>query len=284
MRVENASRENLTLGAEGATVALDGAGWSRPCENNRNPMQREEAIQMSYAKNGLRAFGLCLVAALGLMAFSAAGAQATTGWLVGGNFITGNTAIHASAHTEAVLSMTLFGEPVQILCTTLETEEGTLTSGTVEGLIKLKYKNCRTLINGPVSAPCKPVEPIEAQAKFHAILHGTPSLTYLLFEPDLSGGAFAHIKFNKPCVLFPEVEVEGSFVAECLNESLETMNAEALHRDLCLTDLVHHLIQEAPNQSLFGDGLFVNGQPAHLGGITNALVTNPAGATWAVHI
>jgi hypothetical protein len=248
-------------------------------------MQREEAIQMSYAKNGLRAFGLCLVAALGLMAFSAAGAQATTGWLVNGSFITGNTAIHASAHTEAVLLTKQLGAHIVILCTTLETEEGKLTSGTVEGLIKLKYKNCQTLLDNVVTPACKPVEPIVALAKFKAILHGTPSLTYLLFEPDGPAGTpFAHIKFNKPCVLFPEVLVEGSVVAECLNESLETMNGEALHRDLCLTDLVHHLIQEAPNQALFGDGLFVNGEPAHLSGIANALVTNPAGATWAVHI
>jgi hypothetical protein len=240
---------------------------------------------MSYAKNGFRAFGLCLVAALGLMAFSAAGAQATTGWLVGGNFITGNTAIHASAHTEAILSTTQLGALVEILCTTLATKEGKLTSGTVEGLIKLEYTNCQTFFNHIVSAVCKPVEPIIVVAKFKAILHGTPSLTYLLFEPDGAAGTpFTIIKFNKPCVLFPSVEIGGSFVVECLNESLETMSQEALHRDLCLTDLVHHLIKEAPNQSLFGDGIFVNGEPAHLSGIVNVLVTNPAGATWAVHI
>jgi hypothetical protein len=248
-------------------------------------MQREEAIQMSYAKSGFRAFGLCLVAALGLMAFSAAGAQATTGWLVGGNFITGDTAIHASAHTEAILKTKQLGAVVEILCTTLATKEGKLTNGTVEGLIKLEYTNCQTFLGGVVSAVCKPVEPIVALAKFKAILHGTPTLTYLLFEPDGAAGTpFTIIKFNKPCVLFPSVEVTGSVVAECLNESLETMNGEALHRDLCLTDLVHHLIQEVPNQALFGDGLFVNGEPATLGGIANALVTNPAGATWAVHI
>ena len=38
-----------------------------------------ERNKMSHRKNGLRAFGLLVMSALGLMAFSAAGAQAEVG-------------------------------------------------------------------------------------------------------------------------------------------------------------------------------------------------------------
>lgn len=50
---------------------------------------------MSYRKHGLRSFGLCLAAALGLMAFGAAGAQANGDWRVEGQTTTGTVGVTA---------------------------------------------------------------------------------------------------------------------------------------------------------------------------------------------
>jgi len=244
---------------------------------------------MSYTKH-VKAFGLCLVAALGLMAFSAAGAQAQNGWLApGGTFITGNTAVTGSLHTDVLLHGEALGAKVLILCKKLVVDAGLLLNTTAppEGTATLLFSECETSIDGGVtiSTDCKPTEPITAKVRAKAILHN--SLTYLLFEPEEAGKPFTTILFgNALCLLKPSRPVAGSVVVECLTEDLKTMTEDPSKRDLCLTDLVNHLIQEAPTQSLFGtDGLTFAGKPASLLGIANVVLGAPnAGKTWAVHI
>src|SRR3977135_2374096 len=224
---------------------------------------------MSYSKHGVKAFGLCLLAALGLMAFSAAGAQAQTGWLVGGAFINANPAIEAEVHPlkatapierHLVLSATALGSEVKILCENLIADGGVLFGEAAnkeksEGLATLLFSTCQTFLNGSLSTDCKPTEPITVKVKFRAILDN--SLTYILFEPDEAGKPFTVLGFsNALCLLKPSRAIAGSFVMECLTEELKTMTEDPGKRDLCLTDLVSHLIREAPNQkALFGDGL-----------------------------
>jgi len=257
---------------------------------------------MSYTKNGLRALGVCLVAALGLMAFSAAAAQAQTGWLVNKAFITLTQKFNAKTHPLAVAGakhFVLLGEPLgaktEILCEVLAVDDGLLfATESAEGLATLLFTECTTfLLEFGVfkeSKACKPGEPIEAKAKFHAFLHlkkpngeTGDKKTYLLFQPDEAGKPFAKIKFpNEECVFNPEQEVAGTLVTECLNEKLEKNTAGT---DYCLEDLVHHLIQEAPGQKeLFGDGLTFGGRPAKLDGTADVFLTEPSGGTWAVHI
>jgi hypothetical protein len=239
---------------------------------------------MSYSKH-VKALGLCLVAALGLMAFGAAGAQAQNGWLVNQAFIGATQSIEGALHTDATLSAEVLGVKVKILCKTLAVDDGLLFANeAAEGLATLLYSTCETFLNGSLSAVCKPAEPITANVKFKAILHN--SLTYLLFEPDNST-VFTNLKFpNAGCLLKPERPIAGSFVVECLTEELKTMTEDPEKRDLCLTDLVNHLIKEASPQSLFGtDGLTFAGKPATLEGIAKVFLSGAnKGGTWAVHI
>ncbi len=248
---------------------------------------------MSYAKKGLRVFGVCLVAALGLMAVSAAGAQAQTGWLESGAFITATKTVTATIHPlnatapvekHLVLSTTTLGANVKLLCENLALDDGLLFANEkAEGLATLLFTTCQTFLNGALSAVCKPSEPITAGVKFHAILHN--ALTYLLFEPEVAGTPFVKIKFpNEECLLSPERSVAGEVVVECLTEDLKSMEEASGKPDLCLSDLKNHLIREVANQKLFGEkvGLTFNGAAAKLEGIAKVSLTS--GNTWACHI
>ncbi len=249
---------------------------------------------MTLSKQRLRALGLCLIAALGLIAFVAASAQAQTGWLVNKAFITKNTPITATLHTgsEAILSST-FGTPektIEILCETVSSEQGNLFSGEkAEGLIILNFTKCRTLISKVVSAACKPKEPIKWEAKFHAILHTTgDKKTYLLFEPEVKGGNFVVFNFGEECSFGEKISIGGELVMEGLNEKLEKNTGTS---DYWLEDLTTHLMQEVATKKLFPlegteskkfDELLFGARPASLNGIFKTFIT--AGGTWAVHI
>jgi hypothetical protein len=279
-------------------------------DQNRNQLRGNR--QMSYSKNGLRALCLGLLAALALMAFIAASAQAQTGWLLNKTFITGTKTVHAVIHPladgkkHAVLDAELPALGLtEILCETLVTDDGLLFANEkAEGLVTLLYTNCKTFIKGVEKPSCKPEEPIKAGAKFHAILHTVSPIvggkegthdnkTYLLFEPEETGKAFVIIHLGALCAGAEELPVTGEVVAECLNEKLEKNTSLT---DYCLEDLVHHLIQEAPHKlfTLTGklpkeekwDELLVEGHLASLLGISDVLLSEESdkGLTWGVHI
>lgn len=250
---------------------------------------------MGYAKNMLGVLVLCLAAALGLMAVSASGAQAQAGWLVNGAFINSTRTVDGTIHplkatapTERhmLLSGTALGGKVKILCEELTVDDGLLFANEkAEGLAIFLFSTCPVLLNEIVVHVCEILQPITMHVKFHAILHN--SLTYLLFEPGTTGQPFVKIKFpNEECPLFPERELAGSWVVQCLSEALKTMEEATGKPDLCLSDLVHHLISEAPNQKLFGsDGLTFASNAAKLEGILDLLMSGAdSGKTWAVHI
>jgi hypothetical protein len=272
---------------------------------------------MSYSKHGLRALGVSLLAVLGFMAFMVASAQAQTGWLLNKAFITADKKIHAVIHplTDKTKHVVLDTEVPSIgeikkLCETLETDDGLLfgapaaLASKAEGVINLLFKNCKTFINGLELSACKPIEPIEVNVKFHAILHtvnpivggkeGThDNKTYILFEPLITGHPFVILKLPENCVLPEKAPVTGEVVAECLNEKLEKNTALT---DYCLEDFVHHLIQEAPHKlfTLEGkvpkeekwDELLYEGNLASLLGIADVLLSDESdkGLTWGVHI
>ncbi len=254
---------------------------------------RESETRMSYRKEGLRVFGVCLAAVLGLMAVSAAGAQAQTGWLESGAFITATKTINATIHPlkatapvekHMLLSTTTLGANVKILCENLAVDDGLIFANEkAEGLASLLFSACQTFLNGALSAVCKPTEPITVGVKFHALLHN--ALTYLLFEPEVAGTPFVKIKFpNEECLISPERSISGSFVVECLTEDLKSMEEASGKPDLCLSDLTNHLIREVANQKLFGEkeGLTFNGAVAKLEGIAKVFLIS--GNKWAVHI
>jgi hypothetical protein len=238
---------------------------------------------------------------LGLTGYTAT-VQAKTGWLLNHAFITETRAIHANVHplkpenkeSHLVLLSTVgaTNTPVEILCEKLATDDGLVFANEkAEGLIFLLFTKCETSLKKVKTPPCKPIEPIEAKTKFHAILHTKgDKKTYILFEPHEKGRPLATIEFGEECSFGNRVLLTGDAVAECLNEILVKNTAPT---DYCLDDLVHHLIQEAPAK-LFeleeGTGKFhelaFGAHTASLDGIADVSLSGEAdmGATWAVHI
>jgi len=230
---------------------------------------------MSHARVGVRAFGLCLVAALGLMAFMAAGAQAT--WLVKGATLAAKADKPAEISNHSALGKLLVpAKNLTLDCTTLASDDGLLNpaSGLGEVLGTLLFTGCSTLQpEGTTLAKCKPKEPIEAKGKGNLILHNAD--TYLLIEPEVAGGNFTRIDFPVECAL-PDTNITGSLVLECLGPNLEK------GKELCLKEEVTHLAQQAPTALFPSDGLFYGVSPATIDGVAKAKLTS--GETWAGHI
>ena len=240
---------------------------------------------MSHRKLGLKTLGICLVAALGLMAFSAAGAQAE--WLINGAKIPAglNAQINGVIDVQPILHTTFGGSKILIECKEFKVAEGVVVSGAeVKG--KGEFTVCTTFINGVANANCKPAEPIVANAKVLPRLHKptghAEELTYALFEPR-EGESFTILKFKEPCILPEEVKITGhSTQRDCQNEML--------------VEKVTHLLEEVNlnlNKGLkefpvgsgqFPEGLFFGNNPATISGSFNwSLIGAHLGMKWSGH-
>jgi hypothetical protein len=213
---------------------------------------------MSQATKGLRVLGVSLLAALGLMAFSAVVAQGA--WLESGveikENLAGTATIHPLPGTGIVDGrLNVPSQNLEISCSELETKEGKLVTGSNPPLASgtLNFKNCETFQKGKLNKGCKPAEPISS-GKIHGVLKldETNKLTYILILPE-TGELFTTIDFNIDTCALPDAEIKGNVPSECLNEALETM--EASGKDFCLEEMKHHLIQEATNHTLYPGGL-----------------------------
>lgn len=229
---------------------------------------------MNHKSRGLKVLSLALLAVAGLMAFMAAGAQASEkSWLVEGKDITANQTVEAKAHVEGNLKVEKETN-LEILCSKISTEDLLLITGTTEATGKVKFETCKTWQGGKdISANCKPVEPIVAGGKALIILHSVRN--YILFDPETVGGKFAVIKFKEPCALPESNNVTGTLAAECLKPS----NLEAVD---CKQEEAEHLLK--PNEPLFPTDALLYGanKPAKLTGIANVKLAT--GKTWAGHV
>jgi len=233
---------------------------------------------MARSRLGLKALVLSGLV-LGLMAFSASGAQAETGanWMVGANNIT--TTLLPTAHVKelegntATLKFTTGGGTlVEILCTSAELVEGgvLLLNGGIS-LGRALFHGCITKLNGATSIPCEPFSGthkglIESKkATGLIILHltgvGTNVVPLVKLTPDTLN-EFATITLGEECSIGESVPVAGSLTAK--DSEFTTSKTE-------------HLISEGPLTSLTALS-----QPATLVGsaIINLAGTD-AGAAWS---
>jgi hypothetical protein len=215
---------------------------------------------MSHRKFGLRAFGLSILAVLGLMAVMAAGAQAE--YKVAGVKLTANEAV--AVETDETGNLLVPAQELEIKCTEVEGENLTLVPET-EVTGKLKFKNCVTFQKKAESKNCKPVEPITAGGKGHLVLNAAKTKTYVLFEPNKNAKnefePFTVVHFGELCALGEENPVTGFLAAECLTE--------ALVANKCETEQAKHLLKQAPATE-FADELKFGKNPATLDGVAAA--------------
>jgi hypothetical protein len=231
---------------------------------------------MSHRKYGLRVIGLCLMAVLGLMAFSAVGAQAAE-FLVNKKPIVKPLLPEIQAEIDTLntlLTKLSGGQTIDIDCLEVKVDTGLLHENG-DGLGTILFSNCSTKVNGTLTPGCKPLgEPIIATALALVILHkdllGNEE-PYILFEPQ-TGTTFTTLKFKEEtCIIPPEVPITGSAVfKDCKLELLE--------------EKVTHLFEEVQLDPSLGDGLFFGKQKAFIDGSTNwFLIGEHKGMTWSAH-
>lgn len=227
---------------------------------------------MSHRKYGLRAFGLCLISALGLMAFTAMSAQAVNTTLESGVAITTLLPLRGveDVHGWTLDSEAVGGLGIKIHCLNLEVSSANAHPGAL-ATGELKFTTCETLLNNAASMVCLPKEPIVANVKFEGYLHGGNELT--LVTPQ-TGTKFTELKLDKEagCSIGPNFEITGAaIVKDCSNEFL--------------VDKVRHLIEQVQGTALDLEGRknaikFGSKTMTLLGSEWIELVT---GNTWAFH-
>jgi hypothetical protein len=185
---------------------------------------------MSLRKHGLKAFGLSLLAALSLMAVSAAGAQASGEFLVETTLGSGvyHTFTQHGISLETVTGgfepgvvgvLTITGLGTEIKCTGVTPEGGTVHLG---GLVtgSLLYTGCTALESAapleelPCEVEDKGGDNAVGKIKTNAlhglvILHGTPSETYVLVKPAAAGPFVVILLLGAECAVAGEYPVTG---------------------------------------------------------------------------
>jgi hypothetical protein len=216
-------------------------------------------------KQGLRAIGLCVMAALGIMAF-AASAQAEPGahWNVAGVPIAGEQSVQATLENGTGSLLLQSGlNAVKILCTTMEFEEAVLK---VEGgsLGRAKFSGCDTFINGTLAKNCLPKSSGQVLGtiltnllKDLIVLHKAVSATegYDRIEPEGGPhGEFVNILLGATCAIGSELPVYGIFaVKDCNNEGRVEKVTHLYEEFKPLTDLrVFHPLAEGTTATIDG--------------------------------
>jgi len=245
-------------------------------------------------KHMLRALGLSLLAALGLMAFTAAGAQAEALKGVAGKIkVLGVDAvgpITVLGEQEKLGTLLVPGLKFEIVCEKVDVLEGKIISGAKgEGLAELLYLECVTWNLGlTVKLPCELLEDaspfaagsILAKVKLLVVLHEVSagvSDTYILATADneKEEGALASILYSTPseCPLPKLTEVKGSVVFKVTLGDLSLKQPEELY-------VLATASQELSSSGLFTDKLFYGVNEAFIDG--SALLWLASDCNWGL--
>ena len=219
---------------------------------------------MSQKRKGLSILGVCLLAALGIMAFSASAAQAAGEWLINGKTLVEKGILSETVTGEkdplAEPELLVPGIGIAIFC-----NEFTIVNGKIERLGKSKaaltFSECEVL-----EAPDCEVTVAPATAKDQVELMGTE--VFDIFSPEVAGGNFTTITIEGEFCPF-------EFINEPVRGSLAVRVPAATPTPL---------IEEYANQALFSAGLFFGNEPAELdGAVLLELSGANSGQPWTAH-
>lgn len=231
---------------------------------------------MSSIKSGLKASGLIVAAALSLMAFMTAAAQAN--WLVGGSELKANESVAIKAATAIVF--TIPAKNMEIQCTTVNSLNLKLISSSTTAEGNLDYSGCATFSpigSGKENKNCKPAEPITFGIKRLIVLHN--GINYLLDEP-LVGMPLTTVEFPELCALVETSEITGTQALECAH----ILSMVFVFLD-CGIDVGGHWARPAPAALFPSDKLsFGENAMAVSGVIFEELSGANAGKSWAGHV
>jgi hypothetical protein len=217
-------------------------------------------MKVSKSKKGLSLTGCCTIAAFIAMMFYTSTVQAAA-WMVNGTNIVSASSIIATAEIEPyelekktkLNVLTLLSEVASgsIWITCSEVESSSLFfkgEGVATGAIE--FNNCNTYLNGKISTPCRPQEPIFANSVLTIVLHeGKPYVKVT----GATGGVFTQIVFTEECAVGEEFEVTGSIWLEDANGKFSV-------------EELTHLVQEAKGATKSLGGLFYGSHSAVIDG------------------
>lgn len=168
---------------------------------------------MNYRKQGLRALGLSILAALGLMAFTATAAQASGTFLVAG--LSGSWTAEATGKGENILEsyLQVLKLNLKLACHQISVTNAKI-SNAGHGTGTISFSSCLVTDNAGNEVDCTLHEPINANVLALVVLHN--SKPYILFSP--TGANFAVVKsLGEFCTLPKEAAVTGSVVVSISN-------------------------------------------------------------------
>lgn len=173
---------------------------------------------MSRTMRSFKVLGVSIMAALGLMAFTATAAHAETELKVAGKLLEANetfTGVNQGTYLLIIPSRNLI-----LHCAKRLFEGYVYLVIQREWDVEYLYENCTALRISPVaSIPACDVAEYTVKAKASAFLHN--GKTYVLYEPE-EGNLLGTIEFGELCALAETSELTGSWVEECVEVSCET--------------------------------------------------------------
>jgi hypothetical protein len=215
-------------------------------------------------KYGLRMAGLCMAAALSVMAFAAASAQAEVGshWNVNGSAISATllpvpeaelTKTSGSLH--GVLLSKILGSKFEILCTAVHFKEAVLKS---EGgsLGKIEFTGCVELVGGVLQPACEPHTGTQKGVIVTKLLKdlivlvagGVAGEGYDRLEPE-EGSTFTTVESSEECSVGEKVPVIGKFIFQDCGATSENPAACTTHEGK--VEKVKHFTREGPGTELW---------------------------------
>ena len=216
---------------------------------------------MRSAKHGLRALGLAVLAVMGMMAFTAAGAQAALpGESTAGEFLINLGIPLLATFTGGLTGTASFlveARNLKIECSSLDVPSGKFNSAT-DAQAELVLLGCLSFTHTGVHlSECqfKELETIRLLTLILPILHG--GLVYLLFEPIPPSTVLGTPSYKVGCILPLNNPITGSITA--LLKELDAVN---------LPLLFSHAIQ-----LLTGDEARFGGLPMHFNAQFNYSLT-----------
>ena len=241
-------------------------------------------------KHRLRALGVSLMAALGLMAFVAVAAQAenlSDGGKAGKFLIEGSgTLVKGATFTGAQVGIGKLIIPKKNAY--VECKKGKVTTGTgiseTEVLAVVRFEECKTfeLSTGNALTFCPVLgepskETIDATAIALPKLH--ESKLFILFEPEV-GKLFAEIKFGAECGIGVKVKIGGTGVVAEVDNGL----SQNIHT-ITFSEAIQRLFQKRNAKDEFeaGDQLLYGAVEAFLvGSATVELAGTHINRPWSV--
>lgn len=191
-------------------------------------------------------------------------------WKVKGSKTTSTKTITGEADSKVAILQTVAGVKIEYTCAKMTVSDGLLFVGGT-GLGELTFTSCQTFLNGSLSVPCSPEEPIKTKVEGSLVIH--EGRVFALIKHD-GGGSFVTFHRGEECATEGGggVTIGGSLVVECTDA-------------FCESERVSHLVKQAP-AGLFEDGLVHEGGiekgPVSLGGgVTLSLTGADSGSVWS---